>query len=551
MTNIRKIMITSALPYANGATHLGHMVEFVQTDIWYRFQKLRGHQAFYICGDDAHGSAIMLRAEKEGITSEALVKRVHAERLQDFSGFYVEFDSYYTTHSEENRILSCEIYKKLRDRGDIIKKTIDQAYDPEKNIFLPDRFIKGDCPRCGASDQYGDNCEVCGATYTPTELKNPRSVISGATPIQKASEHYFFELPKYEAFLRAWSRDGGVCNAVANKLDEWFTSGLHNWDISRDAPYFGFEIPDAPNKYFYVWLDAPIGYMASFKHLCEQRNDLDFNEFWKADSKTELHHFIGKDIMYFHTLFWPAMLHGANYRLPTAVHTHGFLTVNGQKMSKSRGTFIKASTYLEHLDPEWLRYYYATKLNDSVEDMDLNFEDFRLKVNSDLVGKYVNIASRCAGFITKKFEGLLSDYLPEPELLAEFQGKADIIADFYEARDYSRAMREIMLLADRANQYVAEKAPWTLSKDETKSQEIQLICSQAINMFRILTIYLQPVLPRLAHEVEKFLGVSSFQWNDYRRPLLAHRINTFVPLMQRVEETQIIALQEASRGDIQ
>ena len=550
MIEPRKIMITSALPYANGATHLGHMVEFVQTDIWYRFQKLRGHQALYICGDDAHGSAIMLRAEKEGITSEALVKRVHAERLQDFSGFYVEFDSYYTTHSEENRILSCEMYKKLRDRGDILKKTIDQAYDPEKNIFLPDRFIKGDCPRCGAGDQYGDNCEVCGATYTPTELKNPRSVISGATPIQKASEHYFFELPKYETFLRAWSRGGNVSDAVANKLDEWFTSGLHNWDISRDAPYFGFEIPDAPNKYFYVWLDAPIGYMASFKHLCEQRKDLNFDEFWKADSTTELHHFIGKDIMYFHTLFWPAMLHGANYRLPTAVHTHGFLTVNGQKMSKSRGTFIKASTYLEHLNPEWLRYYYATKLNDSVEDMDLNFEDFRLKVNSDLVGKYVNIASRCAGFITKKFDGLLSDHLPEPELLKEFQDKADIIADFYETRDYNRAMREIMLLADRANQYVAEKAPWTLSKDETKAHEVQLICSQAINLFRILTIYLQPVLPRLAHEVEKFLGVSSFQWNDYKRPLLAHCINTFVPLMQRIEETQILALQEASKEDV-
>lgn len=547
---MRKIIVTSALPYANGPIHLGHMVEFIQTDIWKRFQQLMGNECFYIWGSDAHGTPIMLRAEKEGITPEELVTRIRQEHIKDFDDFYIAYDNFYTTHSDENKELASDIYRRLRDRGDIEVKTIIQAFDPVKNIFLPDRFVKGECPRCNAKDQYGDNCEVCGATYTPMELKNPKSVLSGATPIEKESEHYFFQLPHYEQFLRAWTQAGHIPTTVANKLDEWFAAGLQNWDISRDAPYFGFEIPDTKDKYFYVWLDAPIGYIASFKNLCARRSDLNFDEYWQADSKTELHHFIGKDIMYFHALFWPATLHGAGYRTPTAIHTHGFLTVNGQKMSKSRGTFVKARTYLQHLDPEYLRYYFATKLSDSVEDIDLNFEDFRLRINSDLIGKYINIASRCAGFITKHFNGQLSSELADHELFSSFVAQASSIATHYENRDYSRAMREIMLLADKANQYIADRAPWTLAKNPDTLEQVQHICTLGLNLFRVLTIYLTPVLPVIATKVESFFKVAPFTWHDHAEPLLNHCINQFVPLMSRIEEPQIAALIEASKADV-
>ena len=547
---MRKIIVTSALPYANGPIHLGHMVEFIQTDIWKRFQQLIGNQCLYIWGSDAHGTPIMLRAEKEGITPEQLVARIHQEHTRDFDDFHISYDNFYTTHSPENNELACDIYRRLRERGDIEVKTIIQAFDPVKNIFLPDRFVKGECPRCHAKDQYGDNCEVCGATYTPMELKNPRSVLSDATPIEKESEHYFFKLPNHEQFLRDWTQAGHIPATVANKLDEWFTTGLQNWDISRDAPYFGFPIPDAKDKYFYVWLDAPIGYMASFKNLCSRRPDLNFDEYWKADSKTELHHFIGKDIMYFHALFWPATLHGAGYRTPTAIHTHGFLTVNGQKMSKSRGTFVKARTYLEHLDPEYLRYYFATKLTDSVEDIDLNFEDFRLRINSDLIGKYINIASRCAGFITKYFNNQLSAELADAELFANFVVQASSIAIHYENRDYSRAMREIMLLADKANQYIADQAPWSLAKNAETLASVQGICTMGLNLFRVLSIYLKPVLPTLTEKVETFFNVEAFTWQDHAQALLNHTINQFVPLMARIEETQIAALIESAKEDV-
>ena len=545
----RKIIVTSALTYANGPIHLGHMLEYIQTDIWHRFQNLIGNQSIYIGGDDAHGTAIMLRAEKENITAESLIARVMKEHQADLTGFSINFDNYYTTHSEENRELASNIYLKLQARGDISVKTIKQAFDEEKQIFLPDRFIKGECPRCGAADQYGDNCEVCSATYSPTELINPRSVLSDTTPFEKESEHYFFQLPYYTKFLKQWSQSGTLQSEIRNKLDEWFTVGLQDWDISRDAPYFGFEIPGASGKYFYVWLDAPIGYMASFKNLCAQRADLDFTEFWQKDSNTELHHFIGKDIMYFHALFWPAILQGADYRTPTAIHTHGFLTVNGQKMSKSRGTFIKANTFLQHLSADYLRYYFATKLNDKMEDIDLNWNDFRLRINSDLVGKYINIASRCAGFISKKFNGILSSEIAEPSLFTEFSQQATTIAELYEKRDFNRAMREIMRLADQANQYIAEKAPWTLAKDENLLPQVHDICTMGINLFRLLTLYLKPVLPELSKKVEAFLNIKPFTWDDHTKPLLNHEIKKFKPLIQRIDAEQIVALQEAAKNE--
>ena len=545
----RKIIVTSALTYANGPIHLGHMLEYIQTDIWHRFQNLIGNQSIYIGGDDAHGTAIMLRAEKENITPEELIARVMEEHQADLTGFSINLDNYYTTHSEENRELASNIYLKLQARGDTSVKTIKQAFDEEKQIFLPDRFIKGECPRCGAADQYGDNCEVCGATYSPTELINPRSVLSDTAPIEKESEHYFFQLPHYTEFLQQWSESGSLQSEIRNKLNEWFTVGLQDWDISRDAPYFGFEIPNAPGKYFYVWLDAPIGYMASFKNLCSQRKDLDFSEYWQKDSNTELHHFIGKDIMYFHALFWPAILKGADYRTPTAIHTHGFLTVNGQKMSKSRGTFIKANTFLQHLSADYLRYYFATKLNDKMEDIDLNWEDFRLRINSDLVGKYINIASRCAGFISKKFNGVLSSKVADPNFFKEFSQEATAIAELYEKRDFNRAMREIMRLADQANQYIAEKAPWTLAKDETQLPQIQAICTMGINLFRLLTLYLKPVLPELSEKVEAFLNITPLTWSAHTQPLLNHKINKFKPLIQRIDEEQIAALQEAAKNE--
>ncbi len=550
MTEARKILVTSALPYANGSIHLGHMLEYVQTDMWVRYQKLRGNQAIYVCADDAHGSAIMLRAEKEGITPEQLIANVQAEHTADFADFLVDFDNYHSTHSQENRELSAAIYLALRDKGHIATRAVTQYFDPEKGMFLADRFIKGTCPKCGTEDQYGDNCEKCGATYSPTELKNPRSAISGAVPVLKESQHFFFKLPDFEAMLKQWTRSGALQEAVANKIAEWLDGGLQEWDISRDAPYFGFEIPGEPGKYFYVWLDAPIGYMASFKNLCSRRPELDFDAFWGKDSTAELYHFIGKDIVNFHALFWPAMLEGAGYRKPTAVNVHGYLTVNGQKMSKSRGTFIKARTYLDHLNPEYLRYYYASKLGRGVDDLDLNLEDFVQKVNSDLVGKVVNIASRCAGFIHKGNNGLLVAANPEPELWDAFQAAAPSIAEAYEVRDFSRAMREIMALADRANAWIADKAPWALNKVEGKQAEVQEICALGINLFRQLVIMLKPVLPKLAADAEAFLNVKPQTWADLSLPLANHQLNPFNPLLTRIEPAKIEAMVEASKEDL-
>ncbi|MCL6417405.1 methionine--tRNA ligase [Aestuariirhabdus sp. Z084] len=543
----RNILVTSALPYANGPLHMGHLVEYIQTDIWVRFQKQRGNLCTYVCADDAHGTAISLHAEKMGITPEESVALINAERKRDFGEFLVEFDNYYSTHSEDNRELSESIYIALRDKGHIARRTIRQAFDPEKQMFLADRYIKGDCPRCGAAGQYGDNCEVCGATYSPTELKNAVSALSGATPVEKDSEHFFFKLTDFQNFLQKWTRSGAVQEEIANKLAEWVDGELQDWDISRDAPYFGFEIPDEPGKYFYVWLDAPIGYMASFKNLCERRDDLHFDDYWKPDSEAEVYHFIGKDIVNFHCLFWPAMLQGAGYRTPTQVNAHGFLTVNNEKMSKSRGTFITARTYLDHLNPEYLRYYFASKLNNRIDDLDLNLDDFSQKVNSDLVGKVVNIASRCAGFI-KKSGGQLASSDSEATLSAEFMAAADNIADQYEQREYARAIRDIMALADKANAYIADKEPWALAKQEGTEKEVVEICSVGINLFRLLMIYLKPVLPALVEKAEAFLNVEPLRWSDAAELLPAgHAINKFKPLMTRVESDKVAAMVEASK----
>ena len=547
----RKILITSALPYANGPIHLGHLVEYIQTDIWSRFQKQRGNECYYICADDTHGTPIMLKADREGIKPEDLIAQVGKEHLTDFTEFGIEFDNYHSTHSEENKHFSSLIYERLRDDGHISSRSITQAYDPVKEMFLPDRFIKGDCPKCNAKDQYGDNCEVCGATYSPIELKNAISAVSGEKPIEKDSVHYFFKLADFNNMLKKWTTsEGHLQPEVSNKLAEWLESGLQDWDISRDAPYFGFEIPDAPGKYFYVWLDAPVGYMASFKNLCT-KTDLDFDEFWALDSKTELYHFIGKDIIYFHALFWPAMLHGAKFRTPSAVFAHGFLTVNGEKMSKSRGTFIKARTYLDHLDPEYLRYYFAAKLSAGVDDIDLSFEDFTQRVNSDLVGKVVNIASRCSGFIKKRFDGQLSAQCAEPELFQQFTLASEDIAALYEAREYGKAMREIMALADKANQYIDEKKPWLIAKEEGKDQELHEICSIGINLFRLLVAYLKPVLPKLATESEDFLNIESQPWPSNAQPLVSHEIKAFKALMTRVEEPKIAAIIEDSKENLE
>ena len=550
MSEPRKILVTSALPYANGSIHLGHMLEYIQTDMWVRFQKLRGNQCTYVCADDAHGSAIMLRAEKEGITPEQLIANVQAEHSADFAEFLVDFDNFHSTHAEENRELSSAIYIKLREAGHIATRSITQYFDPEKKMFLADRFIKGTCPKCGTDDQYGDNCEKCGATYAPTDLKNPKSAISGATPVLKDSEHFFFKLPDFDAMLKSWTRSGALQDAVANKIAEWLDAGLQQWDISRDAPYFGFEIPDAPGKYFYVWLDAPIGYMASFKNLCARRPELDFDAYWAKDSTAELYHFIGKDIVNFHALFWPAMLEGAGYRKPTAINVHGYLTVNGQKMSKSRGTFIKARTYLDHLAPEYLRYYYASKLGRGVDDLDLNLEDFVQKVNSDLVGKVVNIASRCAGFIHKGNAGVMVEGNAAPELTEAFLAAAPSIAEAYEARDFARAMREIMALADRANAWIADKAPWAMAKVEGKQDEVQAVCALGINLFRQLIIFLKPVLPVLAADAEAFLNVEPLIWNDHNVLLANHQLNAFKPLMTRIDPVKVQAMTDASKEDL-
>ena len=547
----KKILVTSALPYANGSIHLGHLVEYIQTDIWVRFQKMQGHTVHYVCADDTHGTPIMLRAEKEGITPEALIANVHKEHSADFSEFLVEFDNYYSTNAPENKELSQSIYKKLKAAGKITTKTIEQFYDPVKNMFLPDRFIKGECPKCHAKDQYGDSCEVCGATYNPTELINAYSAVSGAAPIRKETEHYFFKLSECEEFLKQWTRSGTLQGEAANKMGEWFASGLNDWDISRDTPYFGFEIPDAPGKYFYVWLDAPIGYMASFKKLCADKG-LDFDEYWNKDSSTELYHFIGKDILYFHALFWPATLEFSGHRTPTKIFAHGFLTVNGEKMSKSRGTFITARSYLEHIkNPEYLRYYYAAKLNSTMEDIDLSLDDFVARVNSDLVGKYINIASRTAGFINKRFEGRLN-LSAENVVIKELQASATMIAEAYEAREYGKALREIMRLADLANGFVAEKAPWLMAKQEGQDAALQQVCSDALEMFRLLTLYLKPVLPKLAVDVEAFLNVLPLTWASVNASLSQQQnINTYDHLITRIDPKLIEAMTEANKENLQ
>ena len=543
----RRILVTSALPYANGDLHLGYMLEVIQTDIWVRFQKMQGNECYYVCADDAHGTPIMLKADEMGITPEELIAGVSERHQADLDDFHINFSQYHSTHSEENRYFSELIYNRLNDSGYIKKRVISQSFDPEKEMFLPDRYIKGECPKCGAEDQYGDNCEVCGATYSTTEIINPRSVISGAKPIEKDSEHYFFDLPQFENELKNWTKAGHLQEQVSNKLAEWFDQGLEQWDISRDKPYFGFKIPGTEDKYFYVWLDAPIGYMASFKKLCDN-SDLEFDDFFEKGSDTELYHFIGKDIVYFHALFWPATLIGSNFRTPNAVFAHGFLSVNGQKMSKSRGTFILARTYLEALNPEYLRYYYAYKLSSKIDDIDLNLEDFKQRVNSDLVGKVVNIASRSASFVVKKFDKDLSKNCIEQALYDEFVSTSTEIAGHYEDRNFGQAMRSIMKLADKANQYIDDKKPWQLAKEEGKMQEVHEITSLAINLFRVLMTYLKPVLPEMAEKSEAFLNVESLNWNDIKVPLLGHQINIFKPLMTRIEDEQIEAMIESSKS---
>ena len=543
----RRILVTSALPYANGELHLGYMLETIQTDIWVRFQKMMGNECHYVCADDAHGTPIMLKADEMGIEPETLIEQVRIRHQADLDDFHIDFSQFHSTHSEENREISELIYNRLNDSGYIKKRVISQAFDPEKEMFLPDRYIKGECPKCGADDQYGDNCEVCSATYSTTEIKNARSVISGATPIEKDSEHYFFDLPQFEQELKNWTKAGHLQEQVSNKLEEWFEQGLQQWDISRDKPYFGFKIPETEDKYFYVWLDAPIGYMASFKKLCDN-SELNFDDFFGKDSDTELYHFIGKDIVYFHALFWPATLMGSDFRTPDAVFAHGFLSVNGQKMSKSRGTFINARTYLESLDPECLRYYYAYKLTAKIDDIDLNLQDFKKRVNSDLVGKVINIASRSASFVVKKYDKQLSANCIEKSLYDEFVEAGSDIAKHYEARNFSQAMRLIMKLADKANKYIDEKKPWQLAKIEGKEQEVHEITSLAINLFKVLMTYLKPVLPVMARRSEEFLNVDSLKWADIQHPLTNHKINKFKPLMTRIEDDQIEQMVESSKA---
>ena len=557
----RKILVTSALPYANGSIHLGHMVEHIQTDVWVRFQKLRGHECHYCCADDTHGTPVMLAAQKQGIAPEDMIAKVREEHLADFTGFNIGYDNYYSTHSPENKQFSQDIYRALKANGKIESRVIEQLFDPEKQMFLPDRFVKGECPKCHAQDQYGDNCEVCGTTYSPTELINPYSAVSGAKPELRESEHFFFKLGECADFLKAWTSGNNPHDGkphlqaeALNKMKEWLGEGeettLSDWDISRDAPYFGFEIPDAPGKYFYVWLDAPVGYMASFKNLCD-RIGIDFDEYFKADSQTEMYHFIGKDILYFHALFWPAMLHFSGHRAPTGVYAHGFLTVDGQKMSKSRGTFITAKSYLEQgLNPEWMRYYIAAKLNSKIEDIDLNLQDFISRVNSDLVGKYVNIAARASGFIAKRFEGRLKD-VSGSALLAKLAAESDNIAEQYENREYARALRDIMALADAVNEYVDANKPWELAKQEGQDERLHEVCSELINAFTMLTAYLAPVLPQTAANAARFLNLDAITWANTRETLGEHAINKYEHLMQRVEQKQVDDLIEANKQSIQ
>ena len=543
----RKILVSSGLPYVNGSPHMGHMVEYIQTDIWVRFQNLYGNDCIYVCASDAHGTPIMLKARELGITPEKLTTDVSKEFVDVFRDFGVAMDNYHTTHSEENRLLTEEMFNALSEAGDIYTRTIEQAYDEKEGMFLPDRFVRGTCPVCKTEDQYGDACENCGSTYTPTDLIDPVSVLSGTKPIRRESEHYFFRLSEYEDRLRAWIKEAQLEKSVIAKLEEWFEAGLQDWDISRDAPYFGFKIPGTEDKYFYVWLDAPVGYAASFLNLCNRRDDLDFDEYWRPGNDTELYHFIGKDIMYFHTLFWPAVLHGSGFRTPTSVLAHGFLTVNGQKMSKSRGTFIKARTYLDNLDPSYLRYYYAAKLGPTVGDIDLNLDDFIARVNSDLVGKLVNIASRCAGFINKNFGGRLANRLPDQAYWSDLQQAEQAIADHYENREYSKAIRTIMSLADSANRYIDGKKPWIMVKDESQLDDVQSVCTLGLNLFRSLMIYLSPVIPNVAGQAQEFFGEQEWTWSHAQGPLLGTKINKFKPLLTRVEKDQVEKMVEQSK----
>jgi methionyl-tRNA synthetase len=543
----RKILVTSALPYANGPIHIGHLVEYLQTDIWVRFQRMRGNDCIYVCATDAHGTPVMLKSRELGIKPEELITSMGAEHQRDFSNFHIEFDNFYTTHSEENRQLVETIFAKLRDSGHIAERRITQSYDEQQQMFLPDRFVRGECPRCGAADQYGDSCEVCGATYSPSDLRNPVSVLSGTAPVQRDTTHFFFRLGDFELSLRDWLAGGHMHESVARKLGEWFEAGLQDWDITRDAPYFGFRIPGTEDKFFYVWLDAPVGYMASFLNLCEQRDDLDFDSYWGIDSDAELYHFIGKDIIYFHSLFWPAVLEAAGFRRPSAIFAHGFLTVNGQKMSKSRGTFITAEIFREHIDPEYLRYYYATKLGPGIDDLDLSLDDFIARVNADLVGKLFNLASRCAGFITRNFNAKLSETLFDESLFARFAHRSQSIAEHYEQRHYAKAMREIMGLADVANQFIDEYKPWQMIKDETQKADVQAVCTQGLNLFKTLMICLKPVLPSRGAQAEAFLGCPPWDWGDTARPLLGHTINRYEPLGVRIEQKAVDKMLEASR----
>jgi methionyl-tRNA synthetase len=545
----RQILVTSALPYANGAIHLGHMLEYIQTDIWARFQRARGHECYFAWADDAHGTPVMLWARAEGKPPEELIDRMNEEHKEDFRGFGISFDNYSSTHSDFNRELVEHIYTQLDAAGYIERRQIKQLYDEQEGMFLPDRFIRGTCPKCGTEDQYGDSCESCGSTYAPTDLIDPRSAVTGSAPVMKESEHYFFRLSEFEERLQQWMASGALQPEIANKLQEWFTDGLRDWDISRDAPYFGFRIPGTEDKYFYVWVDAPVGYIASFRELCERRG-LDFDAWWQPDSRAEVHHFIGKDIVYFHTLFWPAMLMGAGFRTPTAVYAHGFLTVDGAKMSKSRGTFIRARTYLDHLNPDYLRYYFAAKLGPGTGDIDLNLDDFVQRVNADVVGKVVNIASRCAGFIQRHFEGRLSDSLPRPDLYADFVAARDAIAADFEERNYQSAIRRIMALADEANRYIDEQKPWQQIKQEGRADEVHAVCTQGINLFRVLMTYLAPVLPFTADRAGAFLGTGVAEWREIDQPMLDVPVNAFEPLLTRVDPVKVQAMTEDSKESL-
>jgi len=548
MTARRRILVTSALYYANGPLHLGHILEAIQTDVWVRFQKLRGHECIYVCADDTHGTPIMLKAQSEGITPETLIRRIHAEHTRDLAEMMIGLDNFGSTHSPENQAICELMYRALREAGYIDRRIIGQAYDATARMFLPDRYVKGICPTCGTADQYGDSCENCGATYSPADLKNPLSVVTGTPPVWRESEHYFFRLSAFEPRLAAWVKSGTVQDSVARKLEEWFSQGLKDWDISRDAPYFGFEIPDAPGKYFYVWFDAPIGYLGSFLQLCA-RSGLRFDDFLNPDSRAEMHHFIGKDILYFHTLFWPAVLEGAGMRRPTSVHAHGFLTVNGQKMSKSRGTFITARRYLDLFKAEYLRYYFAAKLGPGIDDIDMNFDEFATRLNSDVVGKLVNIASRCSGFVTKSAGGRLGDSLPDPELYATFAEAGTSIAATYESRDTAAAIRDIMALADRANQYIDLRKPWALAKQPGSAAEVQSICTQGLNCFRALMIYLQPVLPDMAAQAQRFFQESAWTWQSAATPLLGTTILPYQPLATRLDPKAVARLVEPDAAE--